>query len=147
MDLGIVEYGEELTEIFAGEIRKNVADVSIARKRAMDLTDTLAYLKQLSSHEHLILFAEIDREEKADEAHAFYQGLAVLEASTGRNIFKYFYGPGDASESGVRNFAEIVVNYIYHPERLRQMKDGEKMEDSFSPPETEDSFSPPETEL
>ena len=137
MDIGIVEYGDELSGIFMDEIRKQIADVSFVNKKALDLMDCLAFLKQLANREQLILIAEIDKDED-DEIHAFYQALATLEADTGKNIFKYFYEPGESSEEGIKSFAEIFINYLFHPERLKEETTERGPFTDFEPPEISD---------
>ncbi|RLG21079.1 hypothetical protein DRN74_03520 [Candidatus Micrarchaeota archaeon] len=135
MDIAIVEYGADLSDFFIKRVEEKIADVSYVKKKALDLLDCLAFLKQLSSHEHLILIAEIERSE-TEKIDAFYQGLAVLEAETGKNIFKYFYESDEWSEEGIKNFADMFIDYVFHPEKLKEEeKKEEELFPDLEPPE------------
>lgn len=113
MKIGVVEFGGDLTRAFADPIEKEVANVSFVKKRALDLFDVLAFARKLSQDcDQVVMLVELD-EEKKTENNAFYEGLAVLEADTGKPIFKLIYLPGEAGEEDAAELSKTFLNYVF----------------------------------
>jgi hypothetical protein len=127
MKIGIVECGGELADVFLNEVSAKVATVDFQKKRALDLFDALAFAKKFAALDHVVIIARLDPDEHEQNA-AFYEGLAVLEAETGKNIFKCLYRDEDEGGALVKELAETFVNYLFYPDKLKK------------PPAAEESF-------
>ncbi|MBI4214995.1 hypothetical protein HY546_03285 [archaeon] len=142
---GIVEFGAKLAQFVEEEISEEVANSSFIIKRVADLFDLLAYARKLSQEvDHLILFAELDEEQKTQN-DAFYNGLAVLSADTGKPIFKLIYNAGEAGEREARELAAEILEKLYGKKREKEEPDEEGGEE-FSLPEMAEPEEPFELE-
>ncbi|MBI1973800.1 hypothetical protein HYS54_03220 [Candidatus Micrarchaeota archaeon] len=113
MKFGIVEYGQKLSNIVEKEISEEVANCSFVKKQASDLFDLLAFARKLSQEtDQVIMLVELEEEQKAQN-DAFYNGLAVLEAETGKPIFKLVYQQGEAGEKEARKFARSILEQLF----------------------------------
>lgn len=121
MDIGIVEYGGKLTQIFEEAVSKELVQARFKKKKALDIFDVLAFARKFSDLDQVVIIAELIRDEK-EKNEAFYDGLADLEAETGKNIFKAIYYDDEEGEPVVKELAETFVNYLYHPEKLEKEK-------------------------
>jgi hypothetical protein len=122
MQIAIVEYGGKLADIFEKTISEKVADAGFEKKRALDLFDVLALARQMADREQLVIIAYLDPDEP-EQRSAFYDGLATLEADTGKNIFKCLYS--EHGEAEIEKLVEDFINYIYYPEKLEEEKEEE----------------------
>jgi hypothetical protein len=119
MRIGIVECGGDLADIFLKEVSAKLATVDFQKKKALDVFDALAFAKKLAGLDQLVLIARIDPDQP-DQNAAFYEGLAVLEAETGKNIFKCIYTEDDDGEAAVKTLAETFINYLFYPDKLKK---------------------------
>jgi len=129
MRVGLVEYneGDEFSEVFMKTVMAEAGDVSFNQKKAPNLIDVIAFVKQVSDDcDQLVVMAELTESNDA-ENQAFYKGLADFEAETGRNIFKHIYKYGGTDEKDVIEFAQRFLDFVY--KRKRE-----------SPQEEEDEF-------
>jgi len=129
MRIGIIESGGgDLADVFIREVSAKVATVDYQRKAVLDQFDALAFAKKFSTLDNVVLIVKLDPDQHEQNA-AFYEGLAVLEAETGKNIFKCFYTDDEDGEAAVKELATTFVNYLYYPERLK--KEPEAQEGPF----------------
>jgi len=110
MKVGIIEYGGELNKIFQKEVGEKVETVYFEVKKALDLFDVLAYAKKMATLDQLVIIVNKTDEK---ELNAFYDGLAFLEAETGKNIFKCIYDEEENGESLVKELAESFVKNVF----------------------------------
>jgi riboflavin synthase len=118
MRIGIIEYGAELANVFEKEISAKIAGVEVKKKAALDMFDVLAFTKKMVDFDHLVIIVGMIRENK-DVNAAFFDGLAMLETETGKNIFKCIYYEDEDGEALVKELVETFVNYLYYPEKLK----------------------------
>lgn len=117
MRVAIVEYGGNLALVFEKIVSEKIANVEFEKKRALDVFDVLAFARQMAEQDQIVIIAFIDPEDQGMKT-AFYEGLATLEADTGKNIFKCLYSEDGAAE--VEKLAEAFITYIYQPEKLEK---------------------------
>ena len=123
MDIGIVEYGGKLTQVFEDIVSKELIQARFKKKKALDIFDVLAFARKFSDLDQVVIIAELIRDEK-EKNEAFYDGLADLEADTGKNIFKAIYYDDEEGEPVVKELGETFINYLYHPEKLEKKEEG-----------------------
>jgi hypothetical protein len=116
--IGIIEFGGEFSRIFQKEVEAKIGTATFQTKTALDLFDVLAFARKMVTFDHVAIIAEISPEER-EKNTAFYNGLASLEAETGKNIFKYIYEEGEADEEEIKKFAEKFVNSLF-PEKKEE---------------------------
>ena len=123
MKIGIVELGDgKLAGLLKDLLADKIEEADFSVKKALDLFDALAFARQFSlKTDQVVLIAELNPENK-DENAAFYNGLAILEEDTGKPVFKSFYSTEQRGEDQVKETAEAIVNYLYHPELLGKQK-------------------------
>ena len=122
MKIGIIEFDGELTGVLQGELSTKIEMVEFESKKALDLLDVLAYAKKLSSLDQIAIIAQLDEDNKT-MSNIFLSGLATLEAETGKNIFKCLYEEHEDGEAKVKELAETMFNYMFHPEKLSEKKE------------------------
>jgi hypothetical protein len=130
MKIGIVELGGDLGIVFQKAVGPRIETSEFQTKKALDLFDVLAYARKMINSDQLVIIVRL-REEDKDLNNIFYEGLAGLEAETGKNIFKYIYKEDDDVEAGVKELAETFFNSLFHPERL--VKKEEEPEEGIMP--------------
>ncbi len=107
MEVTIVQHGKEVVQEVMEKVSEEVAKVKFNVKRADDPIDSLAYAKKGSEEsDYVMLFVEIP-EDKDYLRNSFYNGLAFLEATTGKTILKEIYT--DLEEPDVD---EVVKKFI-----------------------------------
>ena len=111
MKVGIIEYGGDLNKIFQDEVAKQIETISFQAKKTLDLLDVLAFAKKMVDLDQLVIIANTD-EISDRELDAFYDGLAVFEAETGKNIFKCIYKEEEGGETLVKELAAAFVKAV-----------------------------------
>lgn len=121
MEIGIVEYGGNLSNVFEEIISSKVGQSFFKKKKALDVFDVLAFTKKFIDMDQVVVIVELKRDEK-EENKAFFEALARLEADTGKNIFKAIYYDDEDGKASVEELAEKFVNYLFYPEKLKEEK-------------------------
>ncbi|MEM3411875.1 MAG: hypothetical protein QW735_02795 [archaeon] len=103
----IVIYNADFAKNLANLLVENVANAQVRVKKASDLFDCLALLKQSISSDYLILIGEIEKKYEG----AFYTGLAVLQADTGKSIIKKIFSE-DEQPPSLEEILEDILNKI-----------------------------------
>lgn len=111
MRVGIIEYGGEFGKVFQEEVAKQIETISFQYKKALDVFDVLAFAKKMSDLDHVVIIVQKD-EGREKELDAFYDGLANLEAETGKNIFKCIYDSDEGGEDAVKELADKFVKAV-----------------------------------
>ena len=143
MKIGIVEYDGGLSEIFEKIVSEKIPEAEFKKKMALDIFDVLAFAKKFVDMDQLVIIIELKREEK-DRSDAFFEGLAKLEADTGKNIFKCIFYDDEEGEPVIKELAETFINYLFYPEKLKEKKKKEEEEFAWlTPEETPEGEEPP----
>lgn len=120
MKISIIECGGKLAEAFVEIVGKKVEEASFSTKKALDLYDVLAFARKASADaDQVVIIAQVDPEAK-DQNAAFYNGLAVLEADTGKPIFKLIYSPEENGEALLAEFAQKFINCLFFPNKVEE---------------------------
>ena len=129
MRISVVEVGGNLSKIFQESVGKKLETANFETKKALDLFDVLAYSRRMISSDQLVIIALLNSEE-SELNKVFFQGLAMLEGETGKNIFKCFYNEDEDGEAKVRELAETFIEYLFSPTKPTPKK---SEEDDYSP--------------
>ncbi len=124
MRIGIVESGGNLSKIFQESVSKKMETANFENKKALDLFDVLAYSRRMISSDQLVIIALLNSEE-LELNKVFFQGLAMLEEETGKNIFKCFYNEDEDGEAKVRELADTFIEYLFSPAKPAPKKSEE----------------------
>lgn len=112
--------------VFEEAIRGKAQELSVKKKTALDLLDVIALAKRFSAEsDYVAIFVEETDENKA-RFNAFYEGLAVLEAETGKEIVKCIVKEGEDGEALAKDAAERFINYVFYPGKLKEKKKEKK---------------------
>lgn len=125
MRIGIVESGGDLSKIFQEKVAKKLETATFETKKALDLFDVLAYARRMISSDQLVIIALLNSEE-LELNKVFFQGLAMLEGETGKNIFKCFYNEDEDGEAKVRELADTFIEYLFSPAKPAPKKPEEE---------------------
>ncbi|MEM0372565.1 MAG: hypothetical protein QXO69_01855 [archaeon] len=113
MQIGIVDAsGENLADEFERFVHERVEQVVSKKKKALDLFDALALLKQFEKMDHRVVIAKLVREQEQRE-EAFFEALANLEANTGKIIFKCVFYEDENSHTAIKHTAEQFLEYVF----------------------------------
>ncbi|NYZ79662.1 hypothetical protein H0N95_00245 [Candidatus Micrarchaeota archaeon] len=113
MQIGIVDSsGENLADEFERFVHERVEQVVSKKKKALDLFDALALLKQFEGMDHRVIIAKLVREQEQRE-EAFFEALANLEASTGKIVFKCVYYEDEDGHAAITKTAEQFLEYVF----------------------------------
>lgn len=114
--------------VFEEAIRGKAQELSVKKKTALDMLDVIALAKRFSAEsDYVAIFVEETGENKA-RFGAFYEGLAVLEAETGKEIVKCIVKEGEDGEALAKEAAEKFINYVFYPGKLKEKKAAKKEE-------------------
>lgn len=107
MELTIIQYGPEVIPEVMEKIKEEIATVKFKTARANDPLDALAFARTASDNsDQIMMFIQIPEEQKHIR-NAFYNGLAHLEASTGKTIIKDIYT--DIEEPDIEKAVDELV--------------------------------------
>jgi hypothetical protein len=129
MRISIVESGGNLSKVFQESVGRKLETATFEAKKALDLFDVLAYSRRMISSDQLVIITLLNSEE-LELNKVFFQGLATLEAETGKNIFKCFYNEDEDGEAKVKELAETFIEYLFSPAKSAPKK---PEEDEYSP--------------
>jgi hypothetical protein len=129
MKIGIIEFNSELGKTLQQDLSAKMEMAEFKMQRALDILDVLAYTRMMISLDQIAIIAQFDEDDPAIK-NIFLSALATLEAETGKNIFKCFYNEHEDGESSVKELAETMFNYMFHPEKLSEKKK-KKEEEEF----------------
>jgi len=113
MQIGIVDSSDEnLADLFEKYVYQRVEQVVSKKKNALDLFDALAFLKQFEKMDQRVLIVKLIRDEE-QQAKAFFEALANLEATTGKMIFKCIYYDDENGEAAIQETADQFLKYLF----------------------------------
>ena len=131
MRISIVESGGDLSKIFQEKVAKKIETATFETKKALDLFDVLAYSRRMINSDQLVIIAMLNSEE-LELNKVFFQGLAMFEGETGKNIFKCFYNEDENGEAKVSDLADTFVEYLFPSSKPSPKKS--KEDNYFGPP-------------
>ncbi|MFH0986703.1 MAG: hypothetical protein V1911_01500 [Candidatus Micrarchaeota archaeon] len=135
MEIAIIESGNaKLADLFEKRLFEQSQGPVCKKQKARDVFDALAYAKKAVDKDYIVLIVELNREDK-EEAEAFMTGLANLEASTGKEIFKLIYRDGDNPEALIEDLVVEFIKKAFDVEVEKEEKKEDESEEFPQPPE------------
>lgn len=139
MRIGIVDASgkEKIADIFEEYIHDKVEQVVCKKKKALDLFDALALLKQFEGLDHRLLIVPLIRDDDEKE-EAFFEALANLEANSGKIVFKCIYYEDEEPKDKIIEVADEMIEYLFGEKKEEPVNEEESdNEEAFENEPTE----------